>query len=159
MKKVIEKMGERAAEEQRKALAERQQQQRESNSGVAAASGGSGAASAGSKELSKGGRRWLGGAIRRVTGSGGEKDKKGEEGVADAPGEAIEESGLQVDFYLVIVRRLSSLPPLAPLGRSCSAVVTPTDGLTSSYAVLQFLKFIASIVPTIEVDSTTAADY
>lgn len=65
--------------------------------------------------------RWLGGVMRKVT--GGDKPAT-DKAAAAPPGEEVEPTGVQVDFYLVI-----------------------------------FLKFIASIVPTIEVDSTTATSF
>ena len=68
--------------------------------------------------------------VRKVT--GGEKppaDRKEKSAEVDE-----EPRGVQVDFYLVIVGQ-------RPVSKSL---------------IGQFLKFIASIVPTIEVDSTTA---
>lgn len=101
MKKVIEKMGEKAAEEQRRALSQ--------DGGPAPVGGPSPVTgAAGGKEPVKGGRKWLGGAIRRVTG-GGDKEKKGDDSLPETSGETIDEGGLQVDFYLVIVRHFSSL--------------------------------------------------
>lgn len=77
---------------------------------------GSAANASNPKSPSSGGRKWLGGAIRKVTGS--EKPPADKGAAADGDDDV---EGMRVDFYLVV-----------------------------------FLKFIASIVPTIEVDSTTA---
>ena len=87
MKKVIERMNAGVTAEQQRALT--------------------------SKDAGK--KRWLGGMVRKVTGSGSSTPAVT---ASDAP--ADEGDPVRVDFYLVI-----------------------------------FLKFIASIVPTIEVDSTT----
>jgi ubiquitin-like-conjugating enzyme ATG3 len=54
----------------------------------------------------KGKKKWgLGGMVRRVTGGPGEKEKEKEKEVKkeSSDGSAEEASGLQVDFYLVIV--------------------------------------------------------
>ena len=52
----------------------------------------------------KGKKRWgLGGMVRRVTGGSGEKEKEKEVKKESSDGSAEEASGLQVDFYLVIV--------------------------------------------------------
>lgn len=67
-----------------------------------------------SKDAGK--KRWLGGVVRKVTGSGTSTPPVSPP--SDAP--ADDSDPMRVDFYLVV-----------------------------------FLKFIASIVPTIEVDSTT----
>lgn len=108
MKKVIERFNAHVLEEQRKA------------------SGGapppSPAASKSAKEPSKKG--WLGGALRKVTGSTSPSATDKAPEASGTPGaEYVDDSadGMRVDFYLVV-----------------------------------FLKFIASIVPTIEVDSTAA---
>lgn len=50
-------------------------------------------------------RRWLPGVMRKVTGGDKEKEKKGTSGGSTPHGD--EEAGVQVDFYLVIVSRLS----------------------------------------------------
>ena len=71
-----------------------------------------GANKAATTSSSSGGRKWLGGVVRKVTGS---------EKPSTPSAEDDDVEGMRVDFYLVV-----------------------------------FLKFIASIVPTIEVDSTTA---
>lgn len=80
MKKVIEKMGAKAGEEQRRALG-----------------GKADAAPAKVESKDKERKRWLGGAIRKVT--GGEKDNVEKAGEGEE-----EDGGLQVDYYLVIVR-------------------------------------------------------
>ncbi|KZT59204.1 hypothetical protein CALCODRAFT_481784 [Calocera cornea HHB12733] len=96
MKKVIERMNAGIAEEQKRL-------------GIASAKE--------SKDAKSGGKKWLGGMVRKVTGgSGSESPSTGTETPASD-----EADGMRVDYYLVV-----------------------------------FLKFIASIVPTIEVDSTTA---
>jgi ubiquitin-like-conjugating enzyme ATG3 len=95
MMKVIERMNAGVIEQQRKAA------------GISSSKPGNNSSSS-----SGGGRKWLGGVVRKVTGSEKPSDK-------NAEGDDVE--GMRVDFYLVV-----------------------------------FLKFIASIVPTIEVDSTTA---
>ncbi|KZO95594.1 hypothetical protein CALVIDRAFT_515911 [Calocera viscosa TUFC12733] len=96
MKKVIERMNTGITEEQKRL-------------GIASAKE--------SKEGKSGGKKWLGGMVRKVTGgSGSETPSSGTETPASDDAD-----GMRVDFYLVV-----------------------------------FLKFIASIVPTIEVDSTTA---
>lgn len=81
----------------------------------------------------KGGKKkWgLGGMVRRVTGSvpSATGDKEAKKEGSDSSAE--EAPGLQVDFYLVIVGLVVPW---------CWPELTP-----------QFLKFIASIVPTIEV--------
>ena len=52
----------------------------------------------------KGKKKWgLGGMVRRVTGGPGEKEKEKEVKKESSDGSAEEASGLQVDFYLVIV--------------------------------------------------------
>jgi len=94
MKKVIERMNAGMVEEQRKA---------------------SGASSPKEGSSSGSGKRWLGGAIRRVTGGGSSSAEK------SPVAESEDDMGMKVDFYLVV-----------------------------------FLKFVASIVPTIEVDSTAS---
>jgi len=79
----------------------------------------------------KGKKKWgLGGMVRRVTGGpgSGEKEKEVKKESSDSSEEA---PGLQVDFYLVIVSYII---------HKCSCKLT-----------IKFLKFIASIVPTIEV--------
>jgi ubiquitin-like-conjugating enzyme ATG3 len=88
MKKVIERMNAGVTAEPQRALA--------------------------SKDTGK--KRWLGGVVRKVTGSGTSTP------AISPPSDAQADDGdpMRVDFYLVV-----------------------------------FLKFIASIVPTIEVDSTT----
>lgn len=86
MKKVIEKMGAAAAEEQRRAL---------STTPAATGSG------------KDGKRRWLGGAIRKVTGGSGSASASASAAAAPstaAAGAEEDEGGLQVDYYLVIVR-------------------------------------------------------
>jgi ubiquitin-like-conjugating enzyme ATG3 len=75
--------------------------------------GPSGSSSGGDKSGS-GKKKWgLGGMVRRVTGSGGpekdkdvKKDKEGSDGSVDE-----QPTGLQVDFYLVIVRYPSAEVP------------------------------------------------
>jgi ubiquitin-like-conjugating enzyme ATG3 len=86
-----------------------------------------------SSEKGAGGKKkWgLGGMVRRVTGSGpGEKEKEVKKEGSDS---SDDQAGLQVDFYLVIVS---------------SPLCVTTTGIK---LMIQFLKFIASIVPTIEV--------
>lgn len=85
MKKVIERMGAAAAAEQQRALG--------TTSSVGASS------DAGSKS---GKRRWLG--LRKSSAVGGKDEVKDES-------EAADEEGLQVDYYLVIVRLLCVFPP------------------------------------------------
>lgn len=104
MKKVIERMNAHVVEEQRKA----------------------GMVSNVPKTPGKEKKGWLGGALRKVTGTPSTTGDKGASSGSGAPGTPGAEypddaEGMRVDFYLVV-----------------------------------FLKFIASIVPTIEVDSTTA---
>lgn len=81
-------------------------------------------------------KKWgLGGMVRKVTGgvqASAGKDKEPTAGSNDHV-----ESGLQVDFYLVIVSR----------ARERNTIRTLT--------AQKFLKFIASIVPTIEVCLTS----
>lgn len=125
MKKVIERMGAAAAAEQQRALAT-------SSSSTA----GAGAAGDGKK------RRWLG--LRKASGLGG----KDAADPLDAAKDGDDDDGLQVDFYLVIVRGpVAPYSPRARRPRMLTYIPRPRP---------QFLKFIASIVPTIEVDSTTA---
>lgn len=88
MKKVIERMNAGVTAEQQRALTA-------------------------SPKDAAGKKRWLGGVVRKVTGSGPSTPTPGAEASDDS-------DPMRVDFYLVV-----------------------------------FLKFIASIVPTIEVDSTT----
>lgn len=90
MKKVIERMNAGVTAEQQRALT--------------------------SKDAGK--KRWLGGMVRKVTGSGTTTPIPAASASSDVPSD--EGDPMRVDFYLVV-----------------------------------FLKFIASIVPTIEVDSTT----
>ena len=90
MKKVIERMNTGVTAEQQRALT--------------------------SKDAGK--KRWLGGMVRKVTGSGTTTPIPAASAPSDVPSD--EGDPMRVDFYLVV-----------------------------------FLKFIASIVPTIEVDSTT----
>jgi len=90
MKKVIERMNAGVTAEQQRALT--------------------------SKDAGK--KRWLGGMVRKVTGSGTTTPIPSASAPSDVPSD--EGDPMRVDFYLVV-----------------------------------FLKFIASIVPTIEVDSTT----
>lgn len=110
MKKVIERMGAAAGAEQRRAL----------SSDEPASSG---STAAGGKK-----RRWLG--LRKSSAAG----TKGATEEANDKEKELEEDGLQVDFYLVIVRS-----PLLELNLSSSALLTRR--LNDS---LQFLKFIAS---------------
>jgi len=98
MKKVIERMNAGITEEQKRL-------------GVS----GTGASS----KDTKGGKKWLGGMVRKVTGGSGSDSPASAAGSETPPSD--DADGMRVDFYLVV-----------------------------------FLKFIASIVPTIEVDSTTA---
>jgi ubiquitin-like-conjugating enzyme ATG3 len=93
MKKVIERMNAGMIEEQRK-----------SNKSPSAPSSSSG-----------GTKKWIGGALRRVTGGGTSPAEK-----SPTPAEESDD-GMKVDWYLVV-----------------------------------FLKFLSSIVPTIELDSTSA---
>lgn len=71
--------------------------------------------SGGDKSGAGGKKKWgLGGMVRRVTGSGGpekdvKKDKEGSDGSAEE-----QATGLQVDFYLVIVSRWPALGHLPP---------------------------------------------
>jgi len=108
MKKVIERMNAHVVEEQRK---------------LGVVSQAPAPKTPGTKEK----RGWLGGAIKKVTGSSSsssvDKNASSEASNGTPGAEYIDDSqdGMRVDFYLVV-----------------------------------FLKFIASIVPTIEVDSTTA---
>ena len=77
-------------------------------------------------------KKWgIGGMVRRVTGGGSVSTSVVEKGEGDEE----DPKGVQVDFYLVIVSRHGE------------------RGATSAFSLttLQFLKFIASIVPTIEV--------
>lgn len=64
---------------------------------------------------SAGSKRWIGGAIRRVTGGGTPTPEK------SPVAEDEDDGGMKVDWYLVV-----------------------------------FLKFLSSIVPTIELDSTSS---
>jgi len=100
MKKVIERMNAGVVADQRL-----------HNASAAGGKGGPSAATDAGK------KKWLGGVVRKVTGSGSDKSAPTTPG-AEANDDA---DGMRVDFYLVV-----------------------------------FLKFIASIVPTIEVDSTTS---
>lgn len=87
--------------------------------------------SAGGKEEKEKKKKWgLGGMVRKVTGGSLPKVEKEKDEVV---------TGVPVDFYLVIV---------------CLFFHGDFDRLADRK--LQFLKFIASIVPTIEVDSTTS---
>jgi ubiquitin-like-conjugating enzyme ATG3 len=96
MKKVIERMNAGMIEEQRKG----------SQPGPSTPSG------------SGGTKKWIGGALRRVTGGG----PSGAASAEKSPTvEAEDEDGMKVDWYLVV-----------------------------------FLKFLSSIVPTIELDSTSS---
>jgi ubiquitin-like-conjugating enzyme ATG3 len=99
------------------------------------------------KEKEKKKKGWgLGGVVRKVTGGTGSGSVAtgSNMGSPSIPGQGKEKTedlgGVQVDFYMVIV---------STLGNGSAARV-------DSRAIRQFLKFIASIVPTIEVDSTTA---
>ncbi|KAG9006373.1 E2-like enzyme [Tulasnella sp. JGI-2019a] len=106
MKKVIERMNTHVVEEQRKA-------------GMVA--GPSKAPAPGTTKEKKG---WLGGALRKVTGTekaAGSSEPGSGSGTPGAEYQDDSQEGMRVDFYLVV-----------------------------------FLKFIASIVPTIEIDSTAA---
>lgn len=98
----------------------------------------------------------LGGVVRKVTGGSGSAANAASAGGASSsaqPAKQEEVQGVQVDFYMVIV----SISPHTPLGTDVSLRKRRGFMLISvfSYA-LQFLKFIASIVPTIEVDNTTS---
>lgn len=100
----------------------------------------------------------LGGVVRKVTGTGGSGSGTSSASAGTAsfsvqPAKQEEVQGVQVDFYMVIV----SISPHTPLGTDVSLRKKRGFMLISvfSYA-LQFLKFIASIVPTIEVDNTTS---
>lgn len=110
MKKVIERMGAAAGAEQRRALSTDEPAS-------------SGSTAAGGKK-----RRWLG--LRKSSAAG----TKGATEEANDKEKELEEDGLQVDFYLVIVRS-----PLFQLNLPSSALLTCR--LNDS---LQFLKFIAS---------------
>lgn len=89
--------------------------------------------SAGGKEEKEKKKKWgLGGMVRKVTGGSVPKVEKEKDEVV---------TGVPVDFYLVIV---------------CFFFFFHSDLAVWLTGSLQFLKFIASIVPTIEVDSTTS---
>jgi len=64
-----------------------------------------------------GSKKWIGGALRRVTGGGAGSAEKS----PVAANEGDDDDGMKVDWYLVV-----------------------------------FLKFLSSIVPTIELDSTSS---
>ncbi|CAG8589458.1 16833_t:CDS:2 [Acaulospora colombiana] len=101
MKKVIERMNAGMIEEQRKSS---------KSPSTATASTSTSTSSGGTK-------KWIGGALRRVTGGGTSSAAE----KSPTPTEAENEEGMKVDWYLVV-----------------------------------FLKFLSSIVPTIELDSTSA---
>jgi ubiquitin-like-conjugating enzyme ATG3 len=104
MRKVIERMNAGMIEEQRKSHQP----------------GGAGTSAAGAAASGSGGtKKWIGGAIRRVTGGGTATSPSTDKGPASP--EADDDDGMKVDWYLVV-----------------------------------FLKFLSSIVPTIELDSTSS---
>jgi len=104
MRKVIERMNAGMIEEQRKSHQP----------------GGAGTSAAGAAASGSGGtKKWIGGAIRRVTGGGTATSPSADKGPASP--EADDDDGMKVDWYLVV-----------------------------------FLKFLSSIVPTIELDSTSS---
>jgi len=85
----------------------------------------------------------LGGVVRKVTG-GSSSSTAGAASTSQANNKPEEVQGVQVDFYMVIVSHHSireKTPSMLKWIMSCC---------------VQFLKFIASIVPTIEVDNTTS---
>jgi ubiquitin-like-conjugating enzyme ATG3 len=75
----------------------------------------------------KGKKKWgLGGMVRRVTGGPGEKEKEKEKEVKkeSSDGSAEEASGLQVDFYLVIVSYNSRFTRELTISSSNSSLVS-----------------------------------
>lgn len=113
MKKVIERMNAHVIEEQRKMGA------------IPQPTGKPG--SKDSKEKEK--RGWLGGALRKVTGS------------SSSSSVAVDKNAPSAD---------------ASNGTPGAEYVDDTEGMRVDWYLVVFLKFIASIVPTIEVDSTAS---
>lgn len=101
MRKVIERMNAGMIEEQRKSHQP-----------------GAGPSSSSAVPAAAGSKKWIGGALRRVTGGGAGTVEKSPTPTSEGDDE---DGGMKVDWYLVV-----------------------------------FLKFLSSIVPTIELDSTSS---
>lgn len=120
-------------------------------SGTATPAGGAGAGTGPSTSGSgsKKGKWGIGGMVRRVTGTGkdvSQTQQQQQQQQSAGEGDGEDEGrvkGVQVDFYLVIVSTVAVLCIIAAGNRGARVLQTDAD--------VKFLKFIASIVPTIEV--------